>query len=94
MKIEIDLNDIVRTMDINRMIEENIISNITNVIDFENFAEEILKDKEIRDIINNKILSIIQEYISSDEGKEYITDVFKVKISDSDISDNSIMLRL
>lgn len=94
MKIEIDLDEIVKKMNINKTVEENIISNITDIINFECIAADLINDNDVKKNIDKKILAIIEEYILSDEGKRYIIDIFKDKIDDSDILTDDAVINL
>ncbi len=85
MKIEIDINKIFEEIDVNKLIEENIMSGIVETIDFNNIVDEMLEDEETKNNINKKVLDIISEYMSSDEGKEYITETFKDVLANSEI---------
>ena len=92
MRIEIDINRIVEEIDVNKLVEETIKSNVTENVDFENIIDNLLDNKEVRESINRKIINIISEYISSEEGKQYIIDTFKDKISDSDILTDDVIV--
>lgn len=85
MKIEIDINKIVEEIDVNKLVEENIMSGIVDTIDFNNIVDEMFEDEEMKNNINKKVLDIISEYMSSDEGKEYITETFKDVLANSEI---------
>ena len=92
MRIEIDINRIVEEIDVNKLVEETIKSNVTENVDFENIIDNLLDNKEVQESINRKIINIINEYISSEEGKQYIIDTFKDKISDSDILTDDVIV--
>ena len=94
MKIEIDINRIVEEIDVTKLVEEAIKQNVADTVDFENIIDNILGNKEIKESINRKIINIINEYISSEEGKQIIIDTFKDKISDSDILTDDVIIEL
>ena len=94
MKIEIDINRIVEEIDVNKLVEETIKQNVTETVNFENIIDNLLDNKEVKESINRQIIGIINTYISSEEGKQYIIDTFKDKISDSDILTDDVVIDL
>lgn len=94
MKIEIDLNKIVAEMDINKLVEKRIESEIVDFSKLEEIIDDMLQEEKMRDIINKKIFDIIQEYLSSDEGKKNIIDKFEQAIDDCDILNDDRIIDL
>ncbi len=84
MKIEIDTEKIVEGIDFEEVIKDRLAetSSINNIID------ELLDDDKTLKIINRKICKIINEYISSDDGKEMIIEKFKENIENYDLMDD------
>ena len=87
MKIEININEIVQKIDINKLIEEKIISDISEAIDIENIVDVALDNKEVKSHMNKKVINIIDDYISSEEGRNRIIDVFNDSIANVDMAD-------
>lgn len=85
MKIDIDINKIVESIDVKQLVEDVIKSDIVDNIDFDKIIDDMLEDEEVKNHINKKIMNIIDEYISSDEGKKNITGVFNDVLANSDI---------
>lgn len=85
MKIEIDIKEIVQKIDVNKLIEEKIISDISEAIDTENIVDETLDDEDVKNHINKKVINIINNYLDSEEGKTRIIDTFNDAITSSDI---------
>ncbi len=83
MKIEVDIKDIVENIDVSQVVEEKIKSDIIEKID--EVTDDVLDNEEVINNINKKAVEIINEYISSEEGKDYIIEAFKNTISNSDI---------
>ncbi len=92
MKIEIDIRDIVQKIDVNKLIEEKIISDVSEAIDVENIVDETLDDEEVKNHLNKKVINIINDYIDSEEGKTSIIDAFNNVITSSDmLTDDKII---
>ena len=94
MKIEIDINRIVEEIDVNKLVEETIKQNVAETVDFESIIDNLLGNKEVKEHINKKVIDIIDEYMSSEEGKKYIIDTFNDKITDSDILTDDVVVEL
>ena len=94
MKIEIDINRIVEEIDVNKLVEDTIKQTVTETVDFENVIDNLLDNKEVKELINKKVIGIIHEYMSSEEGKKYIIDAFNDKITNSDILTDDIVVEL
>jgi hypothetical protein len=92
MKIEIDIKELVQKIDMNKLIEEKIISDISNTIDIENMVDDALGDKEIRDQLNKKIIGVIENYIDSEEGKNRVIEEFNDAVNNLDLLDNDSIL--
>ncbi len=85
MKTEIDIKEIVQKIDIDKLVEEKIMSDVSNAIDVENIVDDVLDDEEVKNHLNKKIIKIINDYIDSEDGKGRIIDAFNDVISNSDI---------
>jgi hypothetical protein len=84
--MQIDINDIVKKIDIKNLIEDYISSEISDYIDIEEMVNEALEEDEtLKDFVNKRVVDIIDLYLSSDEGKACIIEKFKDTISDPDI---------
>jgi hypothetical protein len=94
MKTEIDINKIVKDIDLNKLVTERAISDIVANIDFEKIVDELLEDEEMRNNLNKKVIVIINEYLSSEEGKEFIIETFKDVIANSDILTDEKIIEL
>ncbi len=94
MKIEIDVKEIVQKIDINKLVEEKIVSDVSEAIDVENIVDEILDDKEVKHQLNKKVINIIGNYVDSEEGKSRITDVFIDAITNADILNDDKIIEL
>jgi peptide subunit release factor 1 (eRF1) len=94
MKIEIDIKEIVQKIDINKLVEEKIISDVSEAIDVENIVDEILDDEEVRNQLNKKVNNIIDNYMDSEEGKNRIIDVFNDAITNADILNDDKIIEL
>lgn len=92
MKIEIDIREIVQKIDVNKLIEEKIISDVSETIDVEKIVDETLDDEEVKNHLNKKVINIINNYIDSEEGKTSIIDAFNNVITSSDmLTDDKII---
>ena len=85
MRIDIDINKIAESIDIKKLVEDVIKSDIVDNIDFDKIIDDLLENEDVKNHINIKIIDIIDEYMSSDEGKKSITDVFNDVLANSDI---------
>ena len=85
MKIEIDIKDVVQKIDVNKLIEEKIISDVSDAVDIENIVDETLDDEEVKNHLKKKVINIINNYIDSEEGKTRIIDAFNDVVTSSDI---------
>jgi len=94
MKIEIDIKEIVQKIDINKLIEEKIISDISDAIDIDNIVDEALDDEEVKNHLNKKVTNIINNYMESEEGKNRIMEAFNNAITDSDILNDDKVIEL
>lgn len=83
--MNIDIDNIVKKMDIEKLIKESIESRIVDCIDVENIVDNALEDEKLRDAVNQKVADIIEDHLSSDEGKKYVIEKFKEIISDPDV---------
>lgn len=94
MKIEIDVKEIVQKIDVNKLIEEKITSDISDTIDIQNVVDDALKDKDVRSHLNKKVADIIDSYIDSEEGKSRIIDAFSDVLNDSDTLNHDKIIEL
>lgn len=94
MKIEIDVKEIVQKIDINKLIEEKIMSDISDTIDIENIVNEALDDEEVKNHLNKKVINIIDNYIDSEEGKNRIIEEFSSVITNADILNDDKIIEL
>lgn len=85
MKIEIDTDKIVEKMDIKKLVEKEIMSNITVSSEIDDIFDEILKKEETKNFIRKRTLEIIEEHLSSDEGKKSIIEKFEEGIDEYNI---------
>jgi hypothetical protein len=83
--MNIDVDNIVRKMDIEKLIKESIESRIVNCIDVESIVDDVLEDEKLRGSIDIKVADIIENYLSSDDGKKCVIEKFKEIISDPDV---------
>ena len=88
MKIEINTEEIIKKMDIKQLITDGILSDSR----FEEIVDDILEKKEMKDIIYEKMHNIIEEYISTDEFKEYIIEKFTQDFDNSDLLDDDSII--
>ena len=84
MKIEINTEEIIAKIDIRQLVADGILSDSR----FEDMVDDILENKEMKDIIYEKIHNIIEEYISTDKFKECIIEKFSQDFDDSDLLDD------
>jgi hypothetical protein len=94
MKIEIDIKEIVQKIDVNKLIEEKIISDVSDIIDIENIVDETLDDKDVKSHLNKKVVNIIDNYIDSEEGKNRIIEAFNDTITNSNILNDDRVIEL
>ena len=85
MTIEIDVDKIVKEIDIDKLIKEKIAHNIENNICIEDIVGELLDNKKTRSRIDDAVVSIIEEFLASEEGKKCIIEEFKSSIDYSDL---------
>jgi hypothetical protein len=84
MKFEIDSDKVVEKA-IGRVVEENILKEIVEDTRIEEIIEDVFENKDIKAKISNKIYEIVEEYLSSKEGKEYIIDALTREIDDTEL---------
>jgi hypothetical protein len=83
--MNIDIDNIAKKMDIEKLIKENIESRIVNCIDVESIVDNVLDDEKLRESIDIKVADIIEDYLSSDDGKKCVIEKFKEIIADPDV---------
>ena len=89
--MNIDIDSIVKKIDIEKLIEEDIKSRISECIDIGDVVDNVLQDDKLEDFIHKRVASIVDEYLLSDDGKKCIIEKFKEMIDDADIlSDDRI----
>ena len=83
--MNIDIDSIVKKIDIEKLIEEDIKSRISECIDIGDIIDTILQDEKLEDFIHKRVVNIVDEYLLSDDGKKCIIEKFKETIDDADI---------
>jgi hypothetical protein len=83
--MDIDIDSIVKKMDIKKLIEERIESKIEDYIYVEDIIDSALDDERLKDLIHRRVTDIIDVYLSSDDGKKCVIEKFKEVVADPDI---------
>lgn len=83
--MNIDVDDIVRKMDIEKLIKENVESRVADFIDISDIIDNALENEKLRNAVDKKVADIIDAYLSSDDGKKCVIEKFKEIISDPDV---------
>lgn len=83
--MNIKLEDIVKKIDVEKLVAEGLVTKIIEYVDVGDVVDEILEEEKLKDFIRKRIIIIIDEYLSSDDGKDYIIERFEESITDSDI---------
>lgn len=94
MEIDIDIDKIVGEMNIKELIEKRVESEIVDSSKLEDAVNGILEDEDMKHIIHKKIFNIIEEYLSSNEGKNNIIKKFEQAIDDYDILTDDRIIEL
>ncbi len=91
----IDIDEIVRQIDVKKLVENGIQSNILQRIDTDGLIDDALEEKELQKFVNRRVIEIIDVFLSSEEGKNCTIEKFKEEISDYDIlSDDRVTDRV
>lgn len=89
--MHIDVDSIVKKIDIEKLIEEMVESEIAKYIDMENIIDDVIEDERFKAFVYNRVMDIIDVYMSSDDGRQCIIEKFKDTVTDSDmLIDNKI----
>lgn len=94
MKIEININEIVQKIDVNKLIEEKIMSDVSDAVDIENIVSEALDNEEVKSSVNKIVANIINNYMGSEEGKNHIIDAFNDAITTADILNDERVIEI
>lgn len=94
MNINVDLNKIMENIDIKKIVEEKIMSDILDNSKLEDIVDNVLDDENMKTFINTKVFKVVEEYISSEDGKAYIIERFESAIADSDILTDDKIIEL
>lgn len=81
----IDIDSIVKTIDIEELIQEGIKSKIQECIDSEDMVESTFEDEKLIEFVNKRVKDIIDEYLSTEEGKNSIIEMFKERVVEEDV---------
>lgn len=84
--MKIDVSSIVEQIDIKTMIEEILRIKISEDARMETIVDNIFGDGKMEDLLRTQVLNTINEYLSSEDGKNYIIGKFKDVIDDIDLS--------
>lgn len=82
---KIDLDSIVKEMDVQKLIGENIASKVSEYIDIGNIVDDALDDEKLKELIHKKVTEIIDDYLLTDDGKNCVIEKFTETISDPDV---------
>lgn len=83
--MNVDIDDIVKKMDVETLIQEGIKSKIIEYIDNEDIIGEELEDKKLLEFVNKRVRDIIDTYLSTEEGKNCVIQLFKERIIEEDV---------
>ena len=81
---KIDLDSIVKDIDVKKLIGENIASKVSEYVDIGNIVDDALEDEKLKELIHKRVTDIIDVYLSTDDGKNCVIEKFKEIISDPD----------
>lgn len=94
MKIEIDTDKIVKEIDIKKLVEKGITSEIEVSPKIDDIVDNILEKEEMKNFIEKRTIEIIEEYLSSDEGKESIIEQLESSIDEYNIMSDDRVVEL
>lgn len=94
MKIEININELIQKIDVNKLIEEKIMSDVSDAIDIENIVGEALDNEEVKSHVNTIVTNIINDYMDSENGKNRIVDAFNDAITTADILNDERVIEI
>lgn len=83
--MNIDINSIVKKIDVEKLIQENIGSKILESIDNADMVGSALEDEKLIEFVNKRVKSIIDEYLSTEDGKNCIIELFKERVIEEDV---------
>lgn len=83
--MNIDVNSIVKNMDVEKLIEEGIKSKILECIDSEDIVGSTFEDEKLIEFVNKRVKNIIDEYLSTEDGKNCIIEMFKERVVEEDV---------
>lgn len=90
MKIEIDTDKVIEKA-ISNLVEGDILKEVVDDSRIGDIVDDVFSKDEIKDKISDKVCKIIDEYLDSEDGKEYILDALRNQIDNSDVlSDDKI----
>ena len=81
---KIDLDNIVKELDLKKLIGENIASKVSDYVDIGNIVDDALEDEKLKEIIHKRVTDIVDDFLSTDDGKNCVIEKFKEIISDPD----------
>ncbi len=83
--MNIDLDDIVKKMDIEKLIEDDVRSKVVEYLDVECMIDEALEDEKLQALIHERVKNILDVYLSSENGKTCVIEKFEEAITNSDV---------
>ncbi len=83
--MNIDLDDIVKNVDIEKLIEDDVRSKVVEYLDVECMIDEALEDEKLQTFVRERVKNILDVYLSSEDGKMCIIEQFKEAITNSDV---------
>ena len=83
--MHVDMDGIVKKMDLGKLIEQSIMSSIAEQIDIDEVVDDALEQEKLKELVEKRVTDIIEIFLSSDEGKQYVIEQFKESISCSDM---------
>ncbi len=90
MQIDVDANKIVAHA-ITKLVEENIVTDVLENSEIREIIERTLENEDVKKQIEEMVITVANEYLDSEEGREYIIEEVKGAISSDIISDDRIV---
>ena len=83
--MKIDTEDIVKNIDMEKLVKEGVSEKILECIDTNDMVESALEDEKLIEFINKRVKDIIDVYLSTEDGKNCVIEMFKERVVEEDI---------
>ncbi len=93
MKIEIDTDKVIEKA-ISNLVEGDILKEVVEDSRIEDIVDDVFSKDEIKDKISDKVCQIVETYLDSEDGKEYVMDALRSQIDNSDVLGDDKMIEV